>query len=150
MDAPDPKPSVRARKGVMNVEAIAAAENSQLAALAFGAEGYISDLGGRRTPEGLEVLYARSRVVMAARAFALQALDQVFVSLRDVEAFRGDAEIGRQFGYSGKMCVVPRQIEIANAVFSFGPRIAPMKRKVGSEDHRSAIAARRFVIYICK
>ncbi len=101
----------------MNVETLAA-HQSPLTALAFGAEDFITDLGGRRTPEGLEVLYARSRVVLAARAAALQALDQVFVNLRDDEAFRWDAEMGRQLGYSGKMCIVPRQVEAANLVFS--------------------------------
>jgi citrate lyase subunit beta/citryl-CoA lyase len=48
----------------------------------------------------------------------LPALDQVFVSLRDDDAFRRDAEMGRQLGYSGKMCITPRQVEAANLVFS--------------------------------
>ena len=108
---------IETARGVVNVEALAA-HQSPLMALAFGAEDFITDLGGRRTPEGLEVLYARSRVVLAARAAALQALDQVFLSLRDDNAFRRDAELGRQLGYSGKMCITPRQVEAANLVFS--------------------------------
>jgi citrate lyase subunit beta/citryl-CoA lyase len=105
-------------RGVMNVEALATAPDSRLTALAFGAEDFITGLGGRRTPESREVLYARSRVVLAARSQGLQALDQVCVSIRDDEVFRRDAEAGRELGFSGKMCIVPRQIEIANAVFS--------------------------------
>lgn len=105
-------------RGVINVESIAAAADSHLTALAFGAEDFITGLGGRRTPESTEVLYARSRVVLAARAAGLQALDQVCVNIRDDEVFRRDAEAGRQLGYSGKMCITPRQIEVANAVFS--------------------------------
>src|SRR5262249_8556799 len=42
----------------------------------------------------------------------------VFVSIRDDDGFRRDAEMGRQLGFSGKMCVVPRQTVIANDVFS--------------------------------
>ena len=109
---------IETARGVMHVETLAAVQNSHLAGLAFGAEDFITDIAGRRTPEGLEVLYARSRVVLAARAFGLQALDQVFVNIRDDDGFRRDSEMGRQLGYSGKMCIVPRQIEIANAVFS--------------------------------
>ena len=86
--------------------------------MAFGAEDFITDIGGRRTPEGLEVLYARSRVVLAARLGGLQALDQVFTAIRDDAAFRRDAEFGRQLGYDGKMCITPRQAELANDVFS--------------------------------
>jgi len=109
---------IETTRGAVNVEALAAAQHSHLMALAFGAEDFITDLGGRRTPEGLEVLYARSRVVLAARAAGLQALDQVFVNIRDDQGFRRDAQIGRQLGYSGKLCIVPRQVQATNVVFS--------------------------------
>jgi citrate lyase subunit beta / citryl-CoA lyase len=105
-------------RGVVNVETIAQGANPYLVALAFGAEDFITDIGGQRSTDGLEVLYARSRVVLAARVAGIQALDQVFVNIRDDETFLHDAELGRYLGYSGKMCIVPRQIEIANAVFS--------------------------------
>lgn len=109
---------IETARGAVNVEALAAAQDSHLAGLAFGAEDFMTDLGGRRTPDSLEVLYARSRVVLAARAFGLQVLDQVFVNIRDDEAFRRDAQMGRQLGFSGKMCIVPRQVQAANVVFS--------------------------------
>jgi citrate lyase subunit beta/citryl-CoA lyase len=105
-------------RGVVNVENIAQVANPNLVALAFGAEDFITDVGGQRSTDGLEVLYARSRVVLAARVAGIQALDQVFVNIRDDETFLHDAEFGRHLGYSGKMCIVPRQVEIANAVFS--------------------------------
>jgi citrate lyase subunit beta / citryl-CoA lyase len=109
---------IETARGVVNVETLAAAKSSHLSALAFGAEDFITDVRGRRTPEGLEVLYARSRVLLAARAAGLQALDLVYVNIRDDEGFKRDAHMGRQLGYSGKMCIVPRQVELANAVFS--------------------------------
>jgi citrate lyase subunit beta/citryl-CoA lyase len=116
-------------RGVLNVESTAAA-SPQLSALAFGAEDFVTDAGGRRTNDGLEVLYARSRVVLAARAAGLQALDQVFVNIRDEEGFRRDANAGRDLGYSGKMCIVPGQIEIANAVFSSSPEEIERSRRL--------------------
>jgi citrate lyase subunit beta / citryl-CoA lyase len=105
-------------RGVANIEALTAPREQSLVAVAFGAEDFITDIGGRRTRDGLEVLYARSRVVLAGRLGGLQALDQVFTGIRDDEAFRRDAEFGRQLGFTGKMCVTPRQVEIANEVFS--------------------------------
>jgi citrate lyase subunit beta / citryl-CoA lyase len=104
-------------RGVANVETLTAQKPQHLHALAFGAEDFITDMGGRRTNDGLEVLYARSRVVLAARLGGLQALDQVFTGIRNDEAFRRDAEFGRQLGYDGKMCITPRQVELANDVF---------------------------------
>jgi citrate lyase subunit beta / citryl-CoA lyase len=105
-------------RGVANVECFITGKEQHLQALAFGAEDFITDIGGRRTQDGLEVLYARSRVILAARLGGLQALDQVFTGIRDDAAFRRDADFGKQLGFDGKMCITPRQVEIANEVFS--------------------------------
>jgi citrate lyase subunit beta / citryl-CoA lyase len=57
-------------------------------------------------------------VILAAKAAGLQGVDQVYANIRDDEGFRRDAELGRQLGFDGKLCVTPRQTEIANSVFS--------------------------------
>ncbi len=121
---------VETAAGVLHVDRLAASGDSHLSALAFGAEDFITDIGGTRTAQGLEVLYARSRVVLAARATGLSALDQVFVDIRDEEGFRRDAQMGRQLGYSGKMCVTPRQAEIANEVFAPSPAEVERSRRL--------------------
>jgi len=102
---------------VANAESLARCDG-RLWALAFGAEDFITDIGGRRTPDGLEILYARSRVVLAAKAADIGALDQVVVDVRDDAQFRRDAAMGRQLGYDGKMCLLPRQVDLANEAFS--------------------------------
>jgi citrate lyase subunit beta / citryl-CoA lyase len=84
----------------------------------FGAEDYIADLGGRRTPDGTEVLYARSQVCLAARLAGVSALDQVVVAVHDAEAFRADAEQARALGFPGKICLHPIQVAIAHEVFT--------------------------------
>jgi len=122
--------TIETAAGVLNVEAIASCGDAHLCALAFGAEDFVTDIGGRRTAEGLEVLYARSRIVLAARAAGLEAIDQVCVQIRDDEAFRRDAAMGRQLGYGGKMCVVPRQAVIANEVFSPSPQEIERSRRL--------------------
>ena len=84
----------------------------------FGAEDYIADLGGIRTPENTEVLYARSRVAVACRLAGVVALDQVVVKLRDEEVFLTDARQGRALGYKGKLCIHPAQVPWANRTFT--------------------------------
>ncbi|WP_370633929.1 CoA ester lyase [Deinococcus sp. RIT780] len=83
----------------------------------FGAEDYTTDLGGRRTPGGLEVLYARSQVALAARLTGVPALDIVVTALNDPERFREDAALGRALGYAGKLCIHPAQVALAHDLF---------------------------------
>jgi citrate lyase subunit beta/citryl-CoA lyase len=117
-------------RGVANVETLVAHPEQHLQALAFGAEDFITDIRGRRTVDGLEVLYARSRVILAARLGGLQPLDQVFTGIRDDAGFLRDADFGRQLGYDGKMCVTPRQVEMANDVFSPSPEEVDRSRRL--------------------
>jgi citrate lyase subunit beta/citryl-CoA lyase len=84
----------------------------------FGAEDYIADLGGSRTGAGAEVLYARSKVVLAARLGGVAAIDQVVTAVRDDDRFVADARAGAALGYTGKICVHPRQVELAHEVFT--------------------------------
>ena len=105
--------------GVLNARAIAASPG--VVAVYFGAEDFATEMGARRTPEGLEVLYARSRVVLAAKAAGVKALDQVVLDLKDEALFRRDATVGRNLGYDGKMCVHPLQIDLANELFAPTP-----------------------------
>ena len=83
----------------------------------FGAEDLISDLGGIRTREGREVLYARSQVVLAARLAGVPVLDQVVTDFADDERFEEEAADARALGYSGKLCIHPRQVTLANRAF---------------------------------
>lgn len=89
-----------------------------LVAAYFGAEDFVADMGGRRTVEGTEVLYARSQVALAARLAGVSALDQVVTAVRDDAAFRHDAEQARALGYPGKLCIHPAQVALAHEVFT--------------------------------
>ena len=84
----------------------------------FGAEDYIADIGGRRTAGGLEVLYARSQVALAASLTGVASLDQVVTAVTDAEAFRADARQGLELGYRGKICLHPTQVTLAHEVFT--------------------------------
>ncbi len=80
----------------------------------FGAEDYVADVGGHRTPGGLEVLYARSQVSLAAHLAGVVALDQAVVGLDDDAHFTADADMG----YQGKICIHPRQVGLCHEVFT--------------------------------
>jgi citrate lyase subunit beta/citryl-CoA lyase len=84
----------------------------------FGAEDYITDLGGVRTADNTEVLYARSRVAIAARMSGIPALDQVVVDFGDDARFRAEAAMARSLGYHGKLCIHPAQVALATEAFS--------------------------------
>jgi citrate lyase subunit beta / citryl-CoA lyase len=92
-----------------------------VSAVYFGAEDFMADMNGVRTIESLEVLYARSQVVLAARVRGVQALDIIEAKFRDLDAFRASANMGRSLGFTGKMCIA-----VANQVFS--PSASDLKR----------------------
>lgn len=102
--------------GVANAAALCAAHPA-VAAVYFGAEDLASELGARRTASSAEVLYARSHVLLHAKAARIIALDQAVVEIRDDAHFEKDAVTGRDLGYDGKICLLPRQLEVANRVF---------------------------------
>lgn len=105
---------IESARGVAQVERLL---SSEVYAAYFGAEDYIADIGGRRSSMGEEVLYARSRFVLTARIAGVVPVDQAVVDVRDEEVFRADAARGRALGFRGKICVHPRQAQIANEVF---------------------------------
>ena len=84
----------------------------------FGAEDYVSDLGGSRSDANLEVLYARSQVAVAGRLAGCPVIDQAVVSVRDQDRFQREATEGRRLGYCGKICIHPGQVALAHAAFS--------------------------------
>ena len=109
---------IESAMGALHVSEIAFGD-PRLVGLYFGAEDFATDLlGARRTRESTEVLYARSRVVLAAKAARICAIDQGVLEIHDDERFRYDSEQARNLGYDGKVCLNPRQVALANQLFS--------------------------------
>lgn len=105
---------IETARGVLDVRNLL---DGPVTAAYFGAEDYVADLGGVRTRHSTEVLYARSRVALACRVAGIPCLDQVVVDIHDDDAFRADACQGRELGYTGKLCVHPGQVALADAAF---------------------------------
>jgi citrate lyase subunit beta/citryl-CoA lyase len=62
--------------------------------------------------------YARNRMIVAARANGLDAIDGPYPNYRDADGYRREATWGSTLGCAGKWCIHPDQIGIANEVFS--------------------------------
>ncbi len=62
--------------------------------------------------------YARNRMIVAARANGLDAIDGPYANYRDDEGYTREATWGGTLGCAGKWCIHPSQITIANEVFS--------------------------------
>jgi len=104
--------------GVVRLPEIASS-TSRLVALAFGAEDLAGDMGAQRTLEAWEGFYARSAVVLHAKAFGLQAIDTPFVDFKADEAvLYAEAERAMQMGYTGKLTIHPRQVPVVQQVFT--------------------------------
>ncbi len=87
-------------------------------AVTLGLEDYTADLGVRRSPKGTESLWARQRLVNAAAAAGVQALDSVYSRFKDAEGLRKSVQESRSLGYVGKGCIHPAQVPVVNEGFT--------------------------------
>lgn len=110
-------PLIETALGVENAFAIASA-SSRVQALFLGAEDLTADLRCKRTKEGREIEYARTRLVVAARAAGVDVYDTPFTDVNDDEGIWTDAELAKALGFTGKASISPRHVEVINAVFS--------------------------------
>ena len=110
-------PILESALGIENAFAIARA-GEQIVALTVGLEDYTADLGVAKTPTGSETLYARQRVVNAARAAGLQAIDSVFGDVAEMEGLRAWGVGSRALGFEGMGCVHPAQIAVIHEAFA--------------------------------
>ena len=78
-----------------------------------------TDLGAGWSPEGTELLYSRSCILVAARAAGIEhPMDGVFLGLDDEDGLVQDSENARRLGYRGKTVIHPRQIGPVHRVFT--------------------------------
>jgi citrate lyase subunit beta / citryl-CoA lyase len=110
-------PILESGQGIENAAAIAAASEN-VVALTIGLEDYTADLGVAKTAEGRESLYARTRLVNAARAAGVQAIDSVYGDVADMEGLKRWGENSRALGFEGMGCIHPGQIPVIHAAFA--------------------------------
>jgi len=95
-----------------------ATASPRVCAITLGLEDYTADLGVVKSREGGESLYARMRVVNAAKAAGVQAIDSVYGDVQDEEGLRRWGQRARSMGFEGMGCVHPRQIAVVHGAFA--------------------------------
>ena len=110
-------PLIETAMGVENAYTIASA-TKRVKALFLGAEDLTADLQCKRTKEGREIEYARTRLVVAARAAGVDVYDTPFTDVNDDDGIVKDAQLAKALGFTGKASISPRHVEVINCVFS--------------------------------
>jgi citrate lyase subunit beta/citryl-CoA lyase len=118
-------PILESALGIENAFEIAQASD-KIVALTIGLEDYTADLGVVKTATGSESLYARQRVVNAAHAGELQAIDSVFGDVGDMDGLRAWGLNSRALGFEGMGCVHPSQIAVIHEAFA--PTVGEIER----------------------
>jgi citrate lyase subunit beta/citryl-CoA lyase len=111
--------------GVTNIDAIAAASD-RTETLIFGPADMSASLGLPALTAGLPMPnypgdhwhFVLSRILVAARAAGLQAIDGAYLVIKDLDGFREMALRARALGYDGKWALHPGQIDVLNEVFA--------------------------------
>ena len=118
---PSPTPFlllIETAAGIANAFDLLAVDLDRAVWSAFGGGDYSLDLGLRELDDESELLWARSRLVAAARVGHRRApIDTVYPSFSDEDGFRTSCERSRALGFRGRLLIHPLQIEIANTVF---------------------------------
>ena len=112
--------------GLAAVDAIAAA-SPRLEALIFGPADFMASMGMRSLTVGAQPAgyaggdafhYAHLRILVAARAHGLQAIDGPFGAIRDLDGLAASAASTAAIGFDGKWVLHPGQVGVVNSAFS--------------------------------
>jgi len=112
-------PLVETALGIARCEEIAFAAPARVVTLVFGLGDFSVDIGVDLTSEATELLYARSRVVVAARAAGFPApLDGPFPDIHDLDGLRENTLLSRKLGFQGRVVVYPGQVQTVQRTYS--------------------------------
>jgi citrate lyase beta subunit len=131
---------IETARGLVNVDAIACATD-RLEALVLGPGDYAASVGMPQTSIGTmdewdeaypghRLGYAMQRIIVAARAAGLRAVDGPVADYGDEEGLRKSCLRARSLGFDGKWCIHPSQVEIVNELFSPTERELEWARRV--------------------
>lgn len=94
------------------------AKEPRVNGLLLGAEDLSTDMQFKRTTSGEEILFARSLLVTAARAYNIDAIDTPYIDTENLYALNNDTAKAKSFGLNAKAAIHPNQIPTINRVFS--------------------------------
>lgn len=133
--------SIESAQGAEKVTEIAGA-SPRLKTLVFGVADYSSSIDARLVSlsghgEMEEHIYpghrwnfVMSRIVMAAKAHSLMAIDAPYGNFKDPDGLRQAAVTACALGFDGKWAIHPDQVETINTVFSPAPEDIDRARRI--------------------
>ena len=109
--------AIESAKGVMKAYDICTS-SERLFGIALSGGDYTKDLQTHITGTGIELMGARSQMIISARAAGVQCFDTVYTDLNNMGGFRKDVENIHLMGFDGKSIINPRQIDIVHEIFT--------------------------------
>jgi citrate lyase beta subunit len=132
---------VETATGVLKADEIASAP--AVFALFLGGVDLSLELGLEPRPDGLELLHARSTVVVASAAAGIRPpFDVVHMSVDDDAGLEEEALLARSLGFGGKACIHPRQLATVHRVFSRSADAVAWARRVVETAEQAAAEGR--------
>jgi citrate lyase subunit beta/citryl-CoA lyase len=122
--------AIETPNGILACESIATS-SPRIVTMGVGPEDYYLSLGVEPSADGIELLYAVSRVVTVCKAVGIQSVGLLgsIAGFRDLAAFEAAATRGRSLGCEGAGCIHPEQVVILNRVFSPDPERVQYARR---------------------
>ncbi len=108
---------IESASAIVNVNSIASSSNRMLG-IAFGGEDFTNDMGIQRSDTGIEILYPRSVVAVAAKAAGITAIDTPYVNFRDNDGLEQEIKSVLPLGFKAKFAIHPGQLQSINNLFS--------------------------------
>lgn len=123
------------------------ASTEQVFALALGSHDLGAELRTTPRPDGLELVYARSKVVAdSAAAGCRPPFDTPYLDVRDDEGLEAECALAHSLGFRGKLCIHPGQLDAVNRMFDPSDEELEWARRVldaherGLREGRGAVA----------
>lgn len=110
-------PLIETAYGIENIHSIIES-SPRVIGILLGAEDLTADLGIKRTRDGEEIFYARSKVATACRKYKIAAIDTPFADMDDIEGFKKDIQRAKSLGLTGKAAINPRQVDTIHEIYA--------------------------------
>jgi citrate lyase subunit beta/citryl-CoA lyase len=107
-------------QGLLNIQEISqvAKTEPRIVGFSFGGVDFSLDAGMKGASVDVEYASPRYTIALHARAAKLEhIIDSPYVQLMNVDGFRTTSQQAANLGYTGKLCIHPNQVEIANQVY---------------------------------
>ena len=122
-------PLIETPLGIINIDEIAMS-TPRLIGLLFGAGDFTRETHGQITQERMELYFPLMKIVIAARAAKIDAIDTPYFDVKNPEGCEMNAQQAKIMGYDGKAAIHPTQVDVINRVFTPTPAEVERAKKV--------------------